>query len=184
MTSKSSFADFEGFGKYYNIIDGKLSETPSTTHNINPATGKANAEVPLSRPQDVDDAMKAAQCAFKYWAKVPFAHYPRQVAFAKGQIAALVGWIRTLPDIDLRDEIIQEDDEKLTITRYTPLGVAVGFVPWNFPIHIGRVKIIPLVLAGNPIMIKPSPVSPYCNLKLVELAQQFFPSRCCPSVEW
>lgn len=31
------------------------------------------------------------------------------------------------------------------------------------------------MLTGNPIIIKPSPFTPYCNLKLGELAQQFFP---------
>jgi acyl-CoA reductase-like NAD-dependent aldehyde dehydrogenase len=75
----------------------------------------------------------------------------------------------------LKDEIIEEDDKKLIITRYTSLGVAVGIVPWNFPIHIACAKIIPAVLTGNPIIIKPSPYTPYCNLKLVELAQQIFP---------
>lgn len=80
-----------------------------------------------------------------------------------------------LADIELKDEIIEETDEELTVTRYKPLGVAVGIVPWNFPIHIACAKIIPSVLTGNPIIIKPSPFTPYCNLKLVELAQQFFP---------
>jgi acyl-CoA reductase-like NAD-dependent aldehyde dehydrogenase len=80
-----------------------------------------------------------------------------------------------LADIELKDEIIEEDDEKLIVARYTPLGVAVGIVPWNFPIHISCAKMIPSVLTGNPIIIKPSPFTPYCNLKLVELAQQFFP---------
>lgn len=66
-------ANFKVFGEYSNIIDSKLSQTPSTTHNINPATGDANPPVPLSRPKDVDDAVNAGKRAFKLWAKVPFA---------------------------------------------------------------------------------------------------------------
>jgi acyl-CoA reductase-like NAD-dependent aldehyde dehydrogenase len=27
-----------------------------------------------------------------------------------------------------------EDDEKVITTRYTPIGVVGGIVPWNFPI--------------------------------------------------
>jgi acyl-CoA reductase-like NAD-dependent aldehyde dehydrogenase len=75
----------------------------------------------------------------------------------------------------LRDEIIEEDDEKKTIIRYTPLGVAVGIIPWNFPINTACLKLVPAVLTGNSVILKPSPFTPYCNLKLVELAQQFFP---------
>lgn len=37
-------------------------------------------------------------------------------------------------------------------------------------------KIAPAVLTGNTIIVKPSPFTPYCDLKLVELAQKFFPA--------
>lgn len=36
-------------------------------------------------------------------------------------------------------------------------------------------KLAPAVFAGNCIIIKPSPFTPYCGLKVVELAQKFFP---------
>lgn len=51
----------------------------------------------------------------------------------------------------------------------------MGIVPWNFPIHLACGKIAPAVLTGNSIIIKPSPFTPYCDLKLGELAQNFFP---------
>lgn len=56
-----------------------------------------------------------------------------------------------------------------------PLGVSVGIVPWNFPIHLACGKIAPSLLTGNPIIVKPSPFTPYCDLKLGELGQRFFP---------
>jgi acyl-CoA reductase-like NAD-dependent aldehyde dehydrogenase len=59
--------------------------------------------------------------------------------------------------------------------RYTPLGVCVGIVPWNFPIVLAINKIAPAVMSGNTVIIKPSPFTPYCGIKLVELAQRFFP---------
>jgi acyl-CoA reductase-like NAD-dependent aldehyde dehydrogenase len=55
------------------------------------------------------------------------------------------------------------------------LGVVAGIVPWNFPIQLACGKIAPALITGNVIIIKPSPFTPYCDLKLVELAQQFFP---------
>lgn len=36
-------------------------------------------------------------------------------------------------------------------------------------------KLAPAVLAGNTIIFKPSPFTPYCGLKIIELAQHFFP---------
>lgn len=63
---------FNVFGEYHNTIDGKQSSTQQTRHGINPATGKPNAEVPVSTQQDVDAAVDAAKKAFKSWAKVPW----------------------------------------------------------------------------------------------------------------
>jgi acyl-CoA reductase-like NAD-dependent aldehyde dehydrogenase len=95
--------------------------------------------------------------------------------FAKGEVGAGTTWLRAFSKLELKEEVIQEDDTKMTVQRYTPLGVVVGIVPWNFPIHLALGKIGPSVLTGNPIIIKPSPFTPYSDLKLVELAQQFFP---------
>jgi len=53
---------------FYNIIDGKLLSTSTTRHSINPATGTANPEVPVSAQDDVEAAMLAAKKAFKSWA--------------------------------------------------------------------------------------------------------------------
>jgi acyl-CoA reductase-like NAD-dependent aldehyde dehydrogenase len=36
-------------------------------------------------------------------------------------------------------------------------------------------KVGPAVLTGNCIIIKPSPFTPYCGLKAIELAQRYFP---------
>lgn len=36
-------------------------------------------------------------------------------------------------------------------------------------------KIASALITGNTLIVKPSPFTPYCGLKLAELAQQFFP---------
>lgn len=68
-----------------------------------------------------------------------------------------------------------EVGDQVIVVRYTPLGVAVGLVPWNFPILLAAGKLAASVVTGNPIIIKPSPFTPAGGLKLVELAQRFFP---------
>ena len=84
-------------------------------------------------------------------------------------------WLRALSELEVKEEILEEQGDKQTIVRYTPLGVVVGIVPWNFPIHLMLGKVGPSLLTGNPIIIKPSPFTPYSDLKLGELGQQFFP---------
>jgi len=94
--------------------------------------------------------------------------------FAQMEIDAAVSWLRGAASHDLPEERF-EDDEKILLVRYTPLGVAVGIVPWNFPILLACGKIGMSLVTGNPIIIKPSPFTPAGGLKLVELGQQFFP---------
>ena len=83
-------------------------------------------------------------------------------------------WIKTIADLELPTEGHKDGDKEIVV-RYTSLGVCVGIVPWNYPILLAVGKIAPSVLTGNPIIIKPSPFTPAGDLKLVELAQQFFP---------
>jgi len=189
------------WSNYSNWIDGKPSKTAKTLHGINPATKEALPEVPHSTKEDVDNAVKAARAAFKLWKKVPFAERQKAVtayadaleanqvefatlltteqgkplAQAQGEIAAGYIWLRELAKINLEDTIVEEDDTKKTITRYTPLGVSVGIVPWNFPVHLATGKIAAALVTGNTMIIKPSPFTPYSDIKLVELGQQFFP---------
>jgi delta 1-pyrroline-5-carboxylate dehydrogenase len=63
---------FNVFENFCNTINGKLTTTEKTRHGINPATGKANPEVPVSTQKDVDDAVAAAKEAFKTWSQEPW----------------------------------------------------------------------------------------------------------------
>jgi len=74
-------------------------------------------------------------------------------------------------NLDIPEER-SEDDEKVMLTRYTPLGVVGAICPWNFPIILSLGKVIPALLTGNTIIVKPSPYTPYTTLKIVELAQE------------
>ena len=69
----------------------------------------------------------------------------------------------------------EETAARKVVVRYTPIGVVGAIVPWNFPLMLAAAKIAPALLTGNVVIVKPSPYAPYCGLKLVELAQKFFP---------
>ena len=86
-----------------------------------------------------------------------------------------VTWIKAFCAMQLPEEVLEEDEEKKIINRYVPLGVCCGIVPWNYPILLALGKIGPALYTGNTIIIKPSPYTPYCDLKLGELGKKYFP---------
>lgn len=84
-------------------------------------------------------------------------------------------WIRTMSEMEIPENVIDEKDDLKIIQRYVPMGVAGAIVPWNFPVLLAIGKIVGAVYTGNTVIVKPSPFTPYCDLKLVELATRFFP---------
>ena len=56
-----------------NYINGKWVEAKTDHYQLvpNPATAEPLAEVPISTKEDVDDAVRFAEAAFKTWSKTP-----------------------------------------------------------------------------------------------------------------
>jgi len=53
-----------------------------------------------------------------------------------------------------------------------PVGVAVGIIPWNFPLTLMGTKIGPALIAGCPIIIKPAQTTPLSTLKIIGLLNE------------
>jgi aldehyde dehydrogenase (NAD+) len=53
--------------------------------------------------------------------------------------------------------------------RREPVGVVAAIVPWNMPQFLIVTKLIPALLAGCPVVLKPAPQSPLDALLLAEL---------------
>lgn len=58
-----------------------------------------------------------------------------------------------------------------TVVR-EPVGVVAAITPWNFPHQINLAKIGPALAAGNTLVLKPAPDTPWCAAVLGELAAQ------------
>lgn len=54
-------------------------------------------------------------------------------------------------------------------TVRVPVGPVAAISPWNFPVLTPFRKIIPAIIAGNTVVIKPSELTPLTGLKLIEL---------------
>lgn len=61
-----------------------------------------------------------------------------------------------MADIQLPEDVVEDNETRTIITRYTPLGVVGAIIPWNFPLLLATGKIAPALLTGNVIIVKPS----------------------------
>ncbi|KAM5364084.1 hypothetical protein ACJZ2D_011701 [Fusarium nematophilum] len=210
------------FDHFANIIEGKLSDTKRTRHGVNPSTLESLEPVPVSESADVDLAVSAAQKAAPAWAQVPLAERQKAVVryadaieaqaedFAKllvreqgkafsaasGEVKECVNFLRGIAKIPFsEEEEIEDNAERRVVTRYVPIGVSVGIVPWNFPIMLCMWPLrvpepVSLTFFSRLVQgsagidsrvpldsqaFSTSPFTPYSALKLVELAQSFFP---------
>ncbi|MBP6631462.1 MAG: aldehyde dehydrogenase family protein [Kofleriaceae bacterium] len=90
---------------------------------------------------------------------------------AKAEIQTLLARFdlsRAAIEADLKDgPVAGAPGESL---RYAPLGVVGVIGPFNFPLHLCHAHVIPALLAGNTVVIKPSEVSPLCGQRYAEAA--------------
>lgn len=51
-----------------------------------------------------------------------------------------------------------------------PVGVVTAITPYNFPLYLNIVKIVPALLMGNTVILKPSPYTPFEALAVAKIA--------------
>ncbi|KAJ5709928.1 aldehyde dehydrogenase [Penicillium malachiteum] len=188
--------------KFVQIIDGVPSPTKGKRRIANPATRVLNPEVPIATPKHIAHAVEVARKTVETWSKIPNEARPRiMLAFADAvnihrdsfsdlivreqgkprdqaltEVNQAIEWIREMSRFRLGDETIEDGDHYTVKTRYLPLGVVVAtYLSWDFPMLNCVANITPALLTGNVVIVNPCPFAPYCGLKLVELAQSFFP---------
>ncbi|KAL7931319.1 aldehyde dehydrogenase [Trichoderma chlorosporum] len=184
-----------------NIINGEFVPTSKTRHSIDPATEKPLYPVPVATKEDLDVAVKHAKTAFETWSQTTFQErsqlmltYADAVEANRGELEKLdvmesgkpasiatrefdkvIIWLRTFATMELKESILEEDDEHVVYSTHRPLGVCGAIVPWNWPALLGLGKVGPALMTGNTIIMKPSPYTPYTDLKLCELGMSIFP---------
>lgn len=197
MAANIPTIDFESF---FNTVNGNRRSSATTVYGIDPSTDSRLWDVPAATKDDIEDAITAANDAFLSWRRTPTAQRVELIANYKGAYSSYLnefidllmkenGKPRALAtgevkealaifDHHLQLEIPEErieDEERIITTRYVPVGVVAAICPWNFPVVLSIGKILPALLAGCCIIVKPSPFTPYTALKIVELAQHIFP---------
>ncbi len=74
----------------------------------------------------------------------------------------------------LQPEQVQDKYSTSTI-YYSPLGVCAVISPWNFPFYMPHWMIIPALMAGNPVVLKPSEETPLIAQAYVDIMNESLP---------
>jgi acyl-CoA reductase-like NAD-dependent aldehyde dehydrogenase len=187
--------------QYKNLINGALIDNGQWIDVVNPATEQVIGQVPDCGQVELDAAVAAARAAFPLWKATPIeerramlgqmaavikdnsdelmrlltSEQGKPHAQAKGEIAGCVGMTRALSSLSLEDKINEDSEKRLSRTRRVPVGVVGGIVPWNFPVLMAVQKIVPALISGCVMVLKPSPFTPIATLRMAELIAGVFP---------
>src|SRR5579875_1711687 len=181
-------------------IDGGAVASEGTFGVVNPATGEVFAEAPDCSREQLDAAMESAHKAYRDWrsdigarraalhacadalfgagaeiAPILTAEQGKPLADASMEVMGTGVWFKYFADLDLPREVIQDDDNALIEVLRRPLGVVAAITPWNFPLILASWKIAPALLAGNTMVLKPSPYTPLSTLKMGQLLASALP---------
>ena len=162
----------------------------------NPATGEPVTEVAVAGPEDVDDAVRAANEAFKdgRWSRQTGRDRARVLQQAargledrldefaqnetmqigrplremRAQLRRAPEWFEYFGSLahTVEGTVPDFDADHINYVRRVPLGVVGLITPWNHPLLILMKKLSAALAAGNSVVIKPSEFGPVAALEI------------------
>ena len=164
-----------------------------------PASGATIGMVPDCTAAETERAIAAAEAAWPEWrqrtgheraallerwhalvlenaedlARIMTAENGKPYAEAQGEIRYAASFIKWFAEegrrVGARNVVSPERDRRVLV-MVEPVGVAAAITPWNFPAAMITRKCAPALAAGCPVIIKPSDLTPFSALALIELA--------------
>jgi aldehyde dehydrogenase (NAD+) len=178
------------------------SQSGEMFENLNPADARdIVGRFPLSTSDDVNAAVNAAQNAFDRWRNTP-APKRAEVLFRLGEILIRDKEQYTADMTREMGKVLKESggdvQEAIDCTYYTagegrrlhgftapaemrdkfamcvrqPVGHCGLITPWNFPMAIPSWKLIPALICGNTVVIKPAEDTPLSTYNLVKACEE------------
>ncbi len=168
---------------------------------VNPADGRAFAEVAAATASDVDAAVQAAARASGPWSELAVSKrgeiLGRAAHHVEEHLDELIPLLTREQGKTLRDSRIELTKAVDTLMHYVglskslrgahtpnldpgidgyvlrrPLGVVAAIVPWNFPTTLLCNKLAPALVAGNTVVAKPAATTPLTTLRFAELLSE------------
>ena len=168
---------------------------------INPSNEKAFATISLGDKADTDNAVIAARDAFKDWSLVPIKeridlvekileNYSSRADEMAEAISSEMGapidlskkqqvptglqhiknFIRVCKEFKFERKLGDHAPNNRII--YEPIGVCGLITPWNWPMNQVTLKVIPAMLSGCTMILKPSEISPLSSILFAEIVHQ------------
>jgi aldehyde dehydrogenase (NAD+) len=186
----------------YTMTIGGQAVTGATSFDVlNPATGQVIGSAPDCTPEQLDAAVAAARKAFPAWSATPIekrreallgiagvlggnveelkrlltSEQGKPHEGAMGDVLGGAYWCQATSTLEIPEKVVEESAERHGITRHVPIGVVGAIAPWNFPIILAMFKVAPALLAGNTVVLKPSPFTPLTTLRMGELLRGVLP---------
>ena len=174
------------------------SKSNETMDVINPATGETIDTITFATEEEVNDAIEKSKHAQREWEQVPaptraehvklliplleqnkdelanlyVKEQGKTLAEAEGEIDKAIQFIDYMTSLSMsnKGEVLQNSisNETIQLTK-KPIGVTAGIVPWNAPIMVLMRKVIPALVTGCSVVIKPSEETTLLTLRLAEL---------------
>ncbi len=186
---------------YTMTIGGQAVSGATSFEVLNPATGQVIGSAPDCTPEQLDAAVAAARKAFPVWSATPIekrreallgiagvlggnveelkrlltSEQGKPHEGAMGDILGGAYWCQATSTLEIPEKVVEESAERHGITRHVPIGVVGAIAPWNFPIILAMFKVAPALLAGNTVVLKPSPFTPLTTLRMGELLRGVLP---------
>lgn len=169
--------------------------------SINPHDQSIVGESEISTPSEVFEAVDKARKAFDDWskksvqercvyveklvdilrenkdklAKVMTMEMGKPLEQSLGEVDSELEFIRYYAkngSKNLSEETIIDKGNDLYKTTYEPYGVCVCICPWNFPLSMVTSGVLPAIIAGNTVVVKPSEYTSLSQKLVVDLINQ------------
>lgn len=177
------------------------SVTGETFDDINPATLEPIGVFQKASLEDVNSAIDSAEEAFESWSRTPAPQRGKILFLAaqmleerKEELARLLtiengkilqearGEVQEAIDMAyyaagegrrlLGETAPSELPDKFCMTVRRPIGVVGLITPFNFPIAIPAWKMMPALISGNTLVLKPSSDTPLLAIELVKILSE------------
>ncbi|ODG93042.1 MULTISPECIES: aldehyde dehydrogenase family protein [Bacillaceae] len=188
-------------GRY--LINGDWKESNETSNIINPANkSEVIGKVGLCTEEIVNEAINAAANAFKLWSQSEIQDRVERMKAAAWELSKIIEenvslFVRengkTLVEAkkDLlrcvevmnggADELLKwwnpellQGNQKVQVRRRAR-GVTAVITPWNSPMILTFKRVIPAVLAGNTVVVKPATNCPLTIMTCLKVVAEYFP---------
>jgi acyl-CoA reductase-like NAD-dependent aldehyde dehydrogenase len=185
------------------VIGGKLVAGDRRGEVRNPAsTADIVGTFPLLGAADVDAAVAAAAAALPGWSATPAVERARLLAGAGPVLMGLdlipslvaeqgkvyweafaevafydmaVNLYQPMAEaLDAGELLVDDESGRIRLTR-RPVGVVAAFTAWNWPFALSAGKVVPALIAGNTVVLKPSPVDPLSTLRAMAALAELLP---------